>query len=92
MTCPYFIYKDVYSKVNTADVVVVSSFLSNSQSVTCLATDPSLTADQGVASSIPAWSHTFQEIDHEIISKVILLLPLNHSRRVVVIYKRKFVH
>ena len=40
------------------------------QSVTC--TDASLTADPGVASSIPAWSHTFVEIDHEIISTVIL--------------------
>ena len=43
------------------------------QSVTCLATDASLTADPGVASSIPAQSHTFMEIDHEIISTVILL-------------------
>ena len=43
------------------------------QSVTCLATDASLTADQGVGSSIPARSHTFVEIDHEIISMVILL-------------------
>ena len=43
------------------------------QSVTCLATDASLTADPGVACSIPAQSHTFVEIDHEIISKVILL-------------------
>ena len=43
------------------------------QSVTCLATDASLTADPGVASSIPARSHTFVEIDHEIISTVILL-------------------
>ena len=45
----------------------------------CLATDAKLTADPGVASSIPARSHTFVEIDHEIISTVILLLPLNHS-------------
>ena len=37
------------------------------QSVTCL------TADPGVASSIPARSHTFVEIDHEIISTIILL-------------------
>ena len=37
------------------------------QSVTCL------TADPGVASSIPARYHTFVEIDHEIISTVILL-------------------
>ena len=42
-------------------------------SVKCLATDASLTADPGVASSIPARSHTFVEIDHEIISTVILL-------------------
>ena len=43
------------------------------QSVTCLATDACLTADPGVASSIPVQSHTFVEIDHEIISTVILL-------------------
>ena len=30
----------------------------------------------GVASSIPAWSHTLVEIDHEILSAVILLLLL----------------
>ena len=34
------------------------------------------TADPEVESLIPAWSHTFVEIDHEIISTVILLLPL----------------
>ena len=44
-----------------------------SQSVTCLATDACLTADPGGASSIPAQSHTFVEIDHEIISTAILL-------------------
>ena len=33
------------------------------QSVTCLATDACLTADPGVASSIPARYHTFVEID-----------------------------
>ena len=58
----------------------------------CLATDASLTADPGVASSIPARSHTFVEIDHEIISKVILFPTLNHSRRIVVSYKQKYVH
>ena len=42
-------------------------------SVTCLARDACLTADPGVASSIPVRSHTFVEIDHEIISTVILL-------------------
>ena len=35
--------------------------------------DACLTADPGVASSIPVRSHTFVEIDHEIISTVILL-------------------
>ena len=43
------------------------------QSVTCLATDARLTADRGVANSIPVRSHTFVEIDHEMISTVILL-------------------
>ena len=43
------------------------------QSVTCLVIDAKLTADPGVASSVPARSHTFVEIDHEIISTVILL-------------------
>ena len=63
------------------------------QLVTCLATDVSLTADPGVASLIPAQSHTFVEIDYEIISMVILLLnPLYHSKRIVVSYNRKYVH
>ena len=43
------------------------------QSVTCLASDACLTADPGVVGSIPARYHTFLEIDHEIISTVILL-------------------
>ena len=43
------------------------------QSVPFLATDACLTADPGVASSIPVRSNTFVEIDHEIISTVILL-------------------
>ena len=43
------------------------------QSVTCLSTDACLTADPGVASSIPVWSNTFMEIDHEMISTVILI-------------------
>ena len=43
------------------------------QSVTCLATDASLIADPGVASSIPARFHTFMGIDHGIIFTVILL-------------------
>ena len=39
----------------------------------CLATDACLTADPGVASLIPARSHTLVKIHHEIISTVILL-------------------
>ena len=42
-------------------------------------------------SLIPARFYTFMEINHEIISMVILL-PSADSRRVVVSYKRKYVH
>ena len=62
------------------------------QSVTCLATDACLTADPGVASSIPVRSHTFVEIDHEMISTVILLPSADSFKKVVVSYKRKYVH
>ena len=48
----------------------------------CLTADTCLTTDPGVASLIPAQSHTFAEIDHEIISTAILL-PSADSRRVV---------
>ena len=51
------------------------------QLVTCLAADPVVTAR----------SHTFSETDHEIISTVILP-PSADSRRIVVSYKRKYVH
>ena len=61
------------------------------QSVTCLATDACLTADPGVARSIPVRCHTLVEIDHKMIFTAILLLPLIDSRRVVS-YKRKYVH
>ena len=43
------------------------------QSVTCQATDACSTADPGVPTLIAAWSHTFMEIDREIISTVISL-------------------
>ena len=61
------------------------------QSVRRLTTDESLTADPGVASSIPTLSHTFAEIDHEIIFTA-FLLPSADSRRVVVSYNWKYVH
>ena len=48
------------------------------QLVTCLATDASLTADPGVLSSISVWSHTLVEIDHEILS-IVILLPSTES-------------
>ena len=52
----------------------ISSVLGRvAQSETCLATDACLTAIPGVVSSIPARSHTFVKINHEIISTVILL-------------------
>ena len=43
------------------------------------------------ASSIPAQSHNFMEIDHKIISMA-KLLPSADSKRVVVSYKRKYLH
>ena len=61
------------------------------QWIACLTADTCLTADPGVASSIPARSHTFMEIDHEIFSTAILL-PTADSRRVGVSYKQKFAH
>ena len=61
------------------------------QLVMCLTADKCLTADPVVASSILTQSHTFVEIDHEIISMAILLHSAN-SRRVVVSYTRKYVH
>ena len=51
------------------------------QSVTCLATDACLTADPGVVSSILAQSHTFVEINHEIISTVSLLLSADSFKK-----------
>ena len=53
------------------------------QSETCL------TADARIVSLIPAWSHTFLKLDHEMISTAILL-PSTDSRRVVS-FKRKYV-
>ena len=48
---------------------------------TCLTADECLTADPVVASSIPARSHTFVEIDYEIISKDILLPSTDSSKK-----------
>ena len=61
------------------------------QLVMCLTADTCLTADPGVTSLIPAWSHTLAEIVHDIIYTAILLSSAD-SRRVVVSNKRKYVH
>ena len=60
------------------------------QSVMVLAADTCLTADPEIVSSIPARSHTFLEIDHEIVSMVIIL-PSADSRRVDVSHMQKCV-
>ena len=52
-----------------------------------LATDASLTADPGVASLIPARSHTFVEIDYEIISTVILFPSAESFKKVCCQFK-----
>ena len=86
MTTPAFLYHILFAAINWGhvcgvfvykwgcldrfeDVLLVKLTLPGrvAQSVTCP------TADPGVASSIPAWSHTFVEIDHGIISTVIIL-------------------
>ena len=70
-----FLFGPYFDK-NRTDCLLDINHTVSSQSyihVHNLATDVSLTADPGVVSLIPARSHTFMEIDHEIISTVILL-------------------
>ena len=62
------------------------------QSVTYLATDACLTADSGVASSIPVRSHTFVKIDHEMISTVILLPSADSFKKGCCQLQAKYVH
>ena len=50
----------------------------------------SLTADPGVVSSIPARTHALVEVDHEIIYSH--STPSTDRKKVVVSYKRKYVH
>ena len=71
MTCPSFSLKLLLTKL----FIKICSSISTkpgllAQSVT------HLTADQGVASSIPGRSHYFMEIGHKVISTVILLFSL----------------
>ena len=65
-----------------------------SQSVTCLATDACLTVDPGFASLIPARSHAFMEIDHEIISTAILLpsAEIIIQEGLLSVTSKKYVH
>ena len=65
------VYKKRYFSYFKTKTYVVPGHVA--QSATCLVTDAKLTADLGVASLIPARSHTFVKIDHEIILTVILL-------------------
>ena len=64
------------------------------QSVKCLATDVYLTANPGVASSIPVrsgpilWRRLIMKLFLRSFSSLLLI----YSRRVVVSYKRKYVH
>ena len=51
-----------------------------------------LTADPGVASSLPARSNTFVEIDHEIISMVILLPSAESFKKGCCQLQAKYVH
>ena len=62
------------------------------QLVTCLATDASLTADPWVASLIPAQSHTFVEIDYEIISTFILLPSAESFKKDCCQLQQKYVY
>ena len=48
--------------------------------------------DPGLASSILVRFYTFVEIDHKIISTIILLPSVDSFKRVIVSYKRKYVH
>ena len=61
------------------------------QSVTCPATDANLTVDPG-GRLIPARSHTFVEIDHEIISTVILLPSAESFMKGCCQLQAKYVH
>ena len=62
------------------------------QSVTCLTTDAHLTEEPGIPSWIPARSHTFVEIDHEIISMVILLPSAESFKKCCCQLQANYVH
>ena len=70
--CMFYILKMKRLNFTPKNAYIIDN-LTRAQLVTCLATDACLTADRGVASSIPARSHTLLEIGHEIFSTVIFL-------------------
>ena len=78
---------------NKTDIILFDFSLGClARSVTCLATDACLTADPGVASSITFPSHTFVEIDHEIISTVILFPSAYSFKKGCCLLQAKYVH
>ena len=85
LNCLYRCWYQLYGKYRFALLYNAVLLGHRVQSVTCL------TADPGVMSLILTRSHTFMEIDHEIISTA-TLLPSTDSRRVVVSYKRTYMY
>ena len=83
-------YSKVYKPFNKSGQKLLPGRVA--QPVTCLATDASLTADLGSR----VRSRPGPILSWRLIIKLFLRslssLPLNHSRRVVVSYKRKYVH
>ena len=63
-----------------SNVRIISKSTCTSSLGPVVQTVASPTADPGVASSIPARSNTFTEIDHEIISMVILWVLIHMGR------------
>ena len=87
-------HKNAVKRTTTS---IFTELMHSVPSLQCLILGPveqsvaSPTADPGVSSLMLALSYTFEEIDHEIISTVILLSSAD-SRRFVVSYKRMYVH
>ena len=74
LKCPELVLSQ-FSDMQTYILSLIAEPSRVAQSVTCLATDACLTADPGVTSLIPARSHTFVEIDHDIFFSTVILLP-----------------
>ena len=85
----YLVLQFLCSFVNK---MTLTSLCCVAQLVKCLATEACLTADSGVSSWIPARSHTFVEIDHEIISTVILLPSAESYKKGCVSDTSMYVH